>query len=273
MLFKPVMSVSPRLTLRVFRSTRGPWTRGMSEPSFSASSLLSSDIQLEGNSSTPWSSPHTRCPGDYRGSSHSDETMCPRREMTTKIINQVRDTFIVECWHEHITTLSRFYMNIRHCQCNMVLYAVMLISGEAMCPQGQATSKPSHWEISSVCADVRSPVSCSALWSQLVWRMWILVRQPCRDTRRTDEPNSGLSSTAPGSREHLQAPTQIPKCVRVTDTFVYRDKTFPAQSDSIRKCSVSDTNDAEVKSFLNLLGSGIFVDVRKQFLVVSLSYM
>lgn len=45
-----------------FRSIRGRWTHDMFASSSAASSLLSSDTEPVGNSSTLWSSPHTHCP-------------------------------------------------------------------------------------------------------------------------------------------------------------------------------------------------------------------
>lgn len=53
--------------------------------------------------------------------------------------------------------------------------------------------------------DTHSPVSCSALWSQLVWQKWIPVVEACTDTPRIGELNSGLNSTAREPREYLRA--------------------------------------------------------------------
>lgn len=58
----PPSKVSFSISGCVFRSIRGPWSHDRSESSSVALPLLSSDTQPEGNSSTQWSSPHTRCP-------------------------------------------------------------------------------------------------------------------------------------------------------------------------------------------------------------------
>lgn len=57
--------------------------------------------------------------------------------------------------------------------------------------------------------NTHSPGSCTSPWFRLAWRRWILAAEACRHTRRTGEPNSVPSSTAPEPRGRLQAQARV----------------------------------------------------------------